>query len=52
MSHTLILTEVMETEVELTDEEYEEYLQDPSDFLDPYWGEMDTVERNVDHYSN
>lgn len=52
MSHTLILTKIMETEVKLTDEEYQEYLENKSDFLDLYWSDMDVVETEVEHFGD
>jgi len=47
---TLILTKIQQTDVELSDEEYEEYLMadDKYDWLDPWFSDMDTVERAIE----
>ena len=49
MSHLLHLTKVYATTVELTDEEYAEYLENRAAFLDPYWSDMDVVDTDVEH---
>jgi predicted double-glycine peptidase len=50
MSHTLILTKIYEAEVELTDEEYEDYKENKAEFLEPYWDNMDVVETQVEEF--
>jgi hypothetical protein len=49
MSHTIVLTKVMQTEIELTDEEYDEYVHDLFGLFDDYGcSEMETVERIIE----
>lgn len=49
MSHTLVFTVVSQGEIELTDEEFEEYQTDPDIYWDgDYWYDLDTVERTIE----
>lgn len=49
-THTLILTKVMQVEAELSDEEYQEFMESgmDMDWLDAWWSDMDVVERTVE----
>jgi hypothetical protein len=49
----LTLTQIMQTVVELDDEQYAEFQQAvaegwDNDFLDVYWSDMETVERTIE----
>jgi hypothetical protein len=47
--HTVILTKVMQTEVELSDEEYEKYADDLYSLFYEYGCfEMETVEKTIE----